>query len=147
MKLKRKGYAYVTVLMIFLVLMIFVATTMTIFNNNNMQSKHQERSIQAYYLARSGVDLGVAALMKQGPGGANDTLLFDQYSSSSKPNQILNQSINLSNGKVDITIHSFVRNSKRWVEVHSIGTLAKSSVIKAVNLQFVVDNPNEQKWE
>jgi type II secretory pathway component PulK len=150
MKAKKNGYAYVTVMMVLSILLIFITMIMALFNSNFLQSKSQEKNIQSYYLARSGIDLGVAALMLKGSGGDNDTLLYKDFSSVSKPNvastPTLNQTLTLGNGIVEIKIHALDISGERWVEVQAIGTLSENNVSKKVILQFLVDNPAQQKW-
>lgn len=148
---RRSGSAYISVLIAFVVIIIFIAAIASLFNSNLLQTTSQERGIQAYYLARSGVDLGVAALLKTGPGGSNDTLLYKEFSTAEKPDlsstTTLTQSITFGNGKADIIIHAISINSQRWVEVQSVGTLTATGTKKTLILQFSVDNPEQQKWK
>lgn len=147
---KRNGAAYISVLIAFLILMIFITAIISLFNANLVQSKHQEKSIKAYYVARSGVDLAVSALTQQGIGGINDTLLYKEFSEDLKPDikstPMLTQTLSLKNGTVDITVKALNIENKRWIEVKSIGTLADTNISKTINLQFLVDNPSQQKW-
>lgn len=147
---KKNGAALVSVMIAFTVIMIFIAAIITLFQNNLLQSKRQENGIQAYYIARSGVDLAVSALTQQGTGGSNDTLLYKQFNKvlnhniSSTPT--LTQTISFDNGSADITVRALDIGSERWIEIKSTGTLAGTNVQKTINLRFVVNNPSIQKW-
>ncbi|WP_425449556.1 hypothetical protein [Dethiothermospora halolimnae] len=148
---KDDGAALITVLIAFMVIMIFLGGTIMLFSNNLVQSKTQERGVEAYYLAISGIDLGVAALLQEGPGGENDTLLYKKYSEYMKPNindtPTLDDTISCDNGKIHITIKAKNIDGKRWIEVHSIGTLKDTSISRSTNLQFLASNPKVQKRE
>lgn len=159
------GAALPTVLMLLVVIMILTASVMMIFGNNLHQSKHQEERIQAYYLALSGIDLGVSALLTKMPHpdplvGGDITLLDDfkwdpsinpdiDNDLSSKPEHIrtgLRDRIEMDNGAVDITIRAINTNGQREVEVHALGSMNDSSVTNSITLVFLADNPLVKRW-
>jgi len=148
---KKDGSALMVVLLSFVVIMIFLGSIIMLFKNNLVQTMTQEKSVQAYYLALSGIDLGVSALLQEGAGGENDTLLYKEFSKDMKPNlnntPTLRHTIDLGDGEVEITIRGMDIDGERWVEVHSIGILKDTSFRRSTNLQFLVSNPSVQKRE
>lgn len=152
MNKNKKGYAYVAVVVTFVIIMIFVTAIASLFSSNLRQTTHQEKSMQAYYIARSGIDLSVAALTKQITADPDNTLLHNEFSEAAKPNISsivpLTDTITFANGKADITISAcLIDTNKRGVNIHSVGTLNGTGEKKEVNFKFVVDNPEEQKWD
>ncbi len=62
-KRNSKGSAIMLVLFVFVFLMITATTVLSIHGNNLRQAKKQEQSMEAYYLAYSGCEIGWEALM------------------------------------------------------------------------------------
>lgn len=143
----RDGAALPIVMLIFLVTMILISSVMMIFGSNLRQAKHQEELIKAHYIALSGIDLAVAALLQEGTGGLKDTLLYKQFGSQlllgSTPT--LQDTIVLANGRVDIKIHA-IDSSGRWVEVRAEGALPSNGAKRVIVLKFLADNPEIQNW-
>lgn len=60
----EKGFSLPLVLVIFAVLTIFLTSSLKISRNNAKQVQNQESNMRAYYVARSGIDIVYAALLK-----------------------------------------------------------------------------------
>ena len=60
----EKGFSLPLVIVIFSVLMIFVTSALKISSNNAKQVQNQESNMRGYYVARSGIDIVYAALLK-----------------------------------------------------------------------------------
>ncbi len=149
-----KGAALATVLMVFVVLIILSISVMTLFGANLKQAKHQELRTQAYYLAMSGIDLGVSALMQE---DADDNTLLDEFlwdsvaypdivlDLSMKP--VLTHEINFGNDTVILTISALNSIGKREVKVHALATLHGSNVSNTLTFIFEAENPLSHRWE
>ncbi len=138
---KKKGAALAFVIIVFAVIMIFAMIVGNIVNNNLVQARAQERDLQVYYLAQSGIDLCLSSLMQQGTGGANDTLLYQKYNPSVTSPQTLSDHLSLPNGSVDLTISASAVNSERWITIQCLATLSGSSTMKTSTLAFQYSNP------
>ena len=66
----------VIVMGIMSIVMIISTFVISLFTNNLKLAKHQELKTQAYYLALSGVDLGMSSLLKL---DAEDNRLLDVF--------------------------------------------------------------------
>lgn len=64
-KRNSKGSAIMLVLFVFVFLMITATTVLSIHGNNLRQAKKQEQSMEAYYLAYSGCEIGWQALLAE----------------------------------------------------------------------------------
>lgn len=146
---RRNGAVLPIVMLTFMVLMILLASVMTLFNNNLRQAKRQEEMVQAHYIALAGIDLAVAALLQEGTiGGPEDTLLYDQFGShrpfSDTP--VLQHTIYLDNDEALIRIRA-IDTGERWVEIRSVGTLSATGATRIITLRFLTDNPEVQQWD
>ena len=147
--LKEKNAAALPmVMMIFVVLMILIASIITIFTSNLRQVKYQEEMIEAHYIALSGIDLAVASLLQEGIGGPTDTLLSNEFHDTIPiaNTPTLTDTISLNNGEVSITIRA-IDDTERWVEVRAVGALTGSSATRTIRLTFLVQNPAMQNWD
>jgi hypothetical protein len=158
---KEKGAALVTVMIIFTVIMIVSASLMTLLTSNLKQSKHQEYKTQAYYLALSGIDLGLSALMQKDAG--NKTLLDDfkwDEATYPPPGGIVNDLaykeahispltdvIHFGSDTVTLTITAINTDGKREVKLQAVGLLYDSNVSYTLTLIIDADNPTTQRWE
>ncbi len=146
---RNDGAALITVMIVLIILSVFIAVISTILMTNLNEAKYQENYVRAYYLAESGTDLCLAALLQEGIGGSNDTLLYKQYSVTAKPNiattPTLTDTMALTGGTVNITVHAITVDGERWVEITSLATLTGTGITKTVTLQFQVSNPLVQK--
>ncbi len=143
------GYIYV--IFAFLMITIFLTCVLGLFQSNLNQAKNQERKVQAYYLSLSGVDIATAALLQPGSGGDDDTLLNKRFSTSAMPvlntSFCLSDSLDLTDGTVDVRVSAFQNNGERWIKVKATGTLTDSGVTKTVSMSFPLSNPDERVWK
>ena len=87
---RRKGSVMVTVLLIFI---LIVALAFVIYQNsmsNLREAKHQEQKLEAYYLARSGLEIGLSALFVE--DSTTSETLFSQFPTTIKEPALLNES-------------------------------------------------------
>lgn len=108
----NKGSALLVVILVMVVISIFILAFISLFGNNLLQTKYQEKNMESYYLSLSGVDLGVAALLKQGVNGTNDTLLYKSFNKSIaiSATPTLNHTLTVDKGQIIITITAFDNN-------------------------------------
>ena len=137
----NKGAALIYVVIVLAVIMIFSALVANYVISNLQQSKYQERVLQAYYLSFSGSDLCLAALLQEGVGGANDTLLYTQFNPSITAPAPLTDTLHLDGGQVDLTISATTRDGERWIVIESEATLNQSGVSQTTFLEFLYSNP------
>ncbi|MDD4680058.1 MAG: hypothetical protein PHP79_04095 [Clostridia bacterium] len=151
---KRNGSALVTVIMLLAVIVILTSSVSVIFANNLRQTRLQEQKVQAYYLALTGIDMTLSALMlEDGPG---NTLLneFKWNPSQSIEDDLANKqhlnqtdTINLDNGTVTVNIRPINTDNRREVEIHSIGRLSNTEITNSLTLILEADNPQVQRWD
>jgi hypothetical protein len=142
---RRSGAALAFVIIVFAVIMVFAMIVGNIVNSNTVQAKAQERDLQVYYLAQSGIDLCFASLLQQGTGGANDTLLYQKFNTTIVSPTPLTDHLVLDNGSVDLTVTAVVVNSERWVSIQAVATLAGTTTTKTSTLLFQYSNPLVRK--
>ncbi|TCT16899.1 hypothetical protein EDC18_101195 [Natranaerovirga pectinivora] len=145
----RDGAVLPIILMTFMVLMILISSVIILFSNNLRQTKRQEEMVKAHYIALSGIELAMAALLQEGIiGGAEDTLLYSQFGShiplANTPE--LEDTLTLDNGEVLIKIRA-IDTGERWVEIRSKGTLVNMDATRIIRLRFLVHNPEVQRWD
>ncbi len=137
---KRQGSAYVFVFIAFLVLSILGSSILFIFNTNLKQAKLQQDSLEAYYLAYSGVEMAYAALLSKKPNG--DLKLKDLDSHELEQNDI-----SYGNGTINILAKkSEHENFENWIEIKSTGTLSRNNLSYTRTLYFDPDNPIDIVW-
>lgn len=146
----RKGSTIVTVTYIMVIIVIMMTSLGAMFSNNLKQATAQEKNMEAYYLALSGIDMGMSALMQENAEG--NTLLSIEYTKEAEPTvadtPVLAQQFSVDVGTIDIQISAYEdAANERWVEVVSIGTLSNGVTSKTSRIKFLASNPEIQKRE
>ena len=142
---KKNGAALAFVIIVLAVLTIFSILVAQIVSGNLKQAKAQELDLQAYYVSVSGSELCLSALLQQGTGGANDTLLFQRFNPSIANPVSMTDHLILDGGVVDLTVSATVLSGERWIVIQSTSTLADSTTTKTTTLEFQYSNPLIQK--
>ena len=142
---KNNGAALAFVIIVLAVVTIFSLIVANLVLGNLTQAKTQERQIQAYYIAQSGTDLCMSALLQQGPGGANDTLLYQKFNPTIASPGTLSDSLVLTGGVVNLTVSATLINGDRWIVIQSVATLDGSSTTGTTTLEFQYSDPLVQK--
>ncbi len=154
-KKSERGSGFVVVVILLAIVAILSTSMALIVQNNLKMAKHQEQSAKAYYLALSGMDLAVAALMqKEDTQTYQDTLYYTYFgpvnplTPSVLPTPApLTQTIpasRLGDGKVDITVsyNDAMESGKRWITVLAASELTDASQTTASTyMRFRLDNP------
>lgn len=150
--LNKKGSALVYVILIFMTVAILGFSVIYMNDTNRIQAKQQEHSMEAYYLAYSGIEMGYAALL------ANSNDLFNQINTgkitrldsvtnSNTKNKDSNGHIIYGSGKIDIKIEKAKSGQyKDWIKITSIGYVQDLKVSKTRVLYINPDDPAEVNW-
>jgi hypothetical protein len=142
---KRNGAALAFVIIVLAVITIFSILVAQLVSGNLKQAKAQELDLQAYYVSVSGSELCFSALLQEGSGGVNDTLLYQKFNPSIANPETLTDHFELDGGTVDLTVSATVLGTERWVVILSTATLADSTTTKTTTLEFQYSNPLIQK--
>jgi len=137
----NKGSAIVYAVMVFLLVSIFAATVVSLFGNNLNQAKHQEYSIEAYYLSYSGVQMAFTSLV------ANENELFDDIKDGTVAS-LSEDDIAFGNGTVDIVVtKSTDANYMGWIKIVSTGTLDLNNISRTRTLYIDPSNQKNVVWK
>lgn len=136
----NNGSILLMVLLIFVILCILTMSIIHINSANTREAVFQIESMQAYYLAYAGIEIGYSALMMD--NGA----LLNEFENGKKNN--IEDHINYpdnNEGKIDIRIKS--SSDKKTITIISIGTHVESGKTKELKMSFPIDSPSLKKWE
>lgn len=141
----KKGLSLVWVILVLLVLTILSTAVFTLFVSNMNIAKMQENSTRAHYIAISGVEVTFAALTQ---GTSSTRLLKTHFDKPiSEPVSDLTDSIDLVEGRADVTVSSYIEDGNRWVKIVSIGSLNDGTIVtKRIEMKFRVEYPEIQLW-
>ena len=150
----RKGLGYIYVIFTFLIITVLLTSVLSIFLGNLKQAKYQERKVQAYYLALSGIDIATAALQQKNSSNptSNQTIMDSLFSTSAMKNAdstiyLEQKNLSLTDGTVYIKISAFDKYGNRWIKVLSTGTLSGSNVSQTVTMCFPINNKSQRIWD
>ncbi len=125
----KKGAALIFVMVALLIISIMISIAASISQANVKQASHQEKGIQAYYIARSGVELAYEVIMKKGLV----TEFLEGHITSLPPEN----GIDFGEGTADVTVTYFEdANNMKKIKITSIGTLNDTDVSRTVSLEF-----------
>ncbi len=139
-KLKnRKGSALVFILIILLIMSLLGTSILSLFSTNLKQAKLQQDSLQAYYLAYTGVEIAYAALL-------DDAAKLKEITNNKK--ELTENNINFGDGKISVKSKlTTMANFDGWVEISSIGTLNKNNLEYKRTMLFDPTNPVDVYWK
>jgi hypothetical protein len=141
---KKKGVALTYVVVIFAVIVILSMAIVGMTYTNLVQAKAQEIEMRAYYLSVSGYDLCLSALLQQGSGGQNDTLLYQYFNPTILTPATMTDTLSLPDGVVHLTVSAYAKDGERWISIQSTGTLNSTGTTKTTKLDFMYANPAVQ---
>lgn len=142
---KKKGVALIYVVLTLAVIMIFSLIVVNLVFSNLQQAKYQERVLQAYYLSLSGTDLCFAALLQEGIGGSQDTLLYANFNPTITAPAPLTDTLVLDSGIVLLDVSAETRDGERWIIIEATANLNNSDVSQTTWFEFLYTNPLIQK--
>lgn len=139
---EERGAALMYVLLMLLVLTIFTGSALTIFSSNLKQAKYQQDSVEAYYIAYSGVEMAFAALMADSKAKTNDLV------ASTDPNfKFSEDDIALGNGTVNIVASkSSDAGFEGWIKITASAVLTRNNQTYVRSMYFNPADPNETVW-
>lgn len=126
----KKGAALMFVVIALLVATLMIASVAYIAQSNVKQANNQEKSIQAYYVARSGAELAYEALRQSGQLGAMNA------GGAAPASVTIN---NIGEGKAKITVAKSGAAPNMKIIITSVGTLNQLSLSKTVVLTVYAD--------
>lgn len=123
----REGFLLVTVLMVFAVFSILFTVMLNVVSTENKQAILARNKIQAYYVARSGIEVTEAAILKLKD---NETKNFDQKLDSLS-GEVVVELIYKTDGDLTVDLSKPVVTLTRVdidsLEIKSIGQVANSN--------------------
>ena len=135
------GGALAFVIIMIMVLSIFVASVLFLFNNNLVQAKKIEDGMEVYYLAYSGVEMSYAALL----ANTNEKMksLTDATVSSLTTNNIV-----FGNGKINTqAVLSTDTGFEDWIKITVVATLDKNGDTDTRIMYFDPNDPTKKVWK
>ena len=127
-KLKDKsGAALIFVMVAILIIFIMISIAASISQTNTKQAGAQEKGIQAYYMARSGVELAYEALQT--------TDLLDKLGNGTFPTPNPEHVV-FEEGSADVTVSISGSGYDRKVLISSVGKLNGSDITRTCKLEF-----------
>jgi hypothetical protein len=135
----KHGSAMAMVVMVFAVLMVIVAAMAFMFSANTDQTMHQEEYSRAYYLANSGVEIGLAALLTDVGTPSTPEYYYERY--ASVLNTPRTHTENLSEGTVTIILSRQMIDGEVWLVIDSTGQLSGGGLSQTLKYRFRADNP------
>lgn len=131
--LNKKGSALVYVMFGLVIILFMISIMVSITLSNTRQASEQETGMQAYYIARSGVESAYEALLTTSP-----SLLTDSGPNSFRSNSalVLTDTLDFENGTADIKVTSNGSGSTQKILIESVGTMKNVNVSRNVSLEF-----------
>ena len=125
----KKGSALVYVMFALLLVFFMISVTVSITMGNTRQASEQETGMQAYYIARSGVEAAYEALLTTTP-----SLLKGPDSFEANVDKVLTDTLTFGDGTAEVKVTSNGSGEKQKIRIESIGTL--KGVSRTVVLEF-----------
>lgn len=133
----EEGSTLVFILITLLVVSVLAASVLFVFNNNLKQTKYIQDQQEAYYLAYSGIEMGLSALLAD--NGEN----IDKLIRETNPEPDLTETdIDFGNGTITlVAIKSDNSNFSGWIKLTSTASLNRNGQTATRTLYFDPDNP------
>lgn len=136
---KRKGAALAWVLIMMVVVGILAISMSAIFTSNLKQTKYQQDSLEAYYLAYSGALVAYEALLAN-----NNQKLYILTGGGNLPSE----EMTFDNGKSTVTaVVSTDTNFENLIKIVSIGKLSRNNFEYTRTMYFDPANPLDILWK
>lgn len=136
---KRKGAALAWVLIMMVVVGILAISMSAIFTSNLKQTKYQQDSLEAYYLAYSGALVAYEALLAN-----NNQKLYILTGGGNLPSE----EMTFDNGKSTVTaVVSTDTNFENLIKIVSTGKLSRNNFEYTRTMYFDPANPLDILWK
>lgn len=125
----RWGFTLILTLIVMVFLSMLFLVSFTLMQNNSKQIRHQDKNLQAYYLARSGTNLAYTALIEKN----NLEVIKDNE---------LTQNIEIDGNNISLRV--WYKDSYIFIEsvAEEYKELSKAKSI----LKFKIEKPEEITW-
>lgn len=127
----NRGNALAFVMFTLLLVFFLVSIVISITQTNTRQASAQERGMQAYYVARSGVELAYETLLTTTPS------LLEAFETDSSL-ALVENGVDFDVGTADIRISSSGSGATQKILIESVGKLKDRDISRTVTLQFYV---------
>jgi competence protein ComGC len=133
----ESGSTLIYILIVLIVVSVLATSVLFVFNNNLKQTKHIQDQQEAYYLAYSGIEMGLSALL------ADDGENIDKLIREVNPEPSLTETdIDFGNGKITlVAVESTDTNFLGWIKLTATATLNRNGQTARQTLYFDPDNP------
>lgn len=136
----KSGAALLWTLLMFFVFLISVPSIILIGRQDISETDWHTNKTESYYVALAGVEIGYAALMQfDTTPGPQYIDRFDASKSSVTHTQVITES-GTTIGTAVITIENVTIDSKRWIQIESIGTVDGSTYSNTSTMRIDPDN-------
>jgi hypothetical protein len=130
--LNNKGAALVWALILIVIVIILSGSMLLVSRQDILETDIHETRLKTYFVALAGTDIGYAALMENSGTKKYIDLFVDNddiTGDESDVNKVVTDNIDIEDngvviGTAVVTLDSVLLDSKRWVRVTSVGTLA-----------------------
>lgn len=143
----KNGVSLIYVVLVLIVMSLLSVAVFTLFSSNFAQSKYQEQSVKAHFIAISGVELALGGLLYSDEDTSSLLVSYFRPTDNAFIAEPLTDRIELANGYVDITISSYMESEEKQIRVEAIGYLNGTSMSKTLVMTFNAKYPQIQKWE
>ena len=139
----KKGSALIYVFVIIIVLSILTTTILSILASNTRQVQYQQDSMEAYYLAYSGVQMAYSALL------ANNNAKMNELTRTTNPVAEQRQTnISFGNGRVTVVAkESTDTGYEGWIIITAAATLSRNNMQYTRIMYFDPSNPIDMVWK
>ena len=135
----RDGAALVFVVIIMMIIGIISMSIATVFNSNLRQTKYQQDSLEAYYLAYSGALVAYEALLDGEPS---------KYYVLTNGGSLSPQNMSFDNGNVTVTaVVSTDKNFEDLIKIVSTSTLTRNNFKYTRTMYFDPANTLDILWK
>ena len=128
----KNGSALVYVMFAMVLVLLMTSIVVTITMGNTRQASEQETGMQAYYIARSGVEAAYEALLNTSP-----SLLTGTDSFKTNVNKVLTDTLDFGDGTAAIKVTSNGSGDLQKVKIESLGTV--KGVERTVVMEFYLN--------
>lgn len=138
----KKGSALIYVFVIIIVLSLLTTTILSILASNTKQAQYQQDSIEAYYLAYSGVQMAYSALL------ANNNAKLTELTRDTNPVSEQRQTaIPYANGTITVVAKKSADTGyENWIIITAVATLTRNNLQYTRSMYFDPDNPINAVW-
>lgn len=146
---RRKGAALIWMLLALTLLMIIMTSMVYIVRQDIFETAKQEERLQTYYIALAGIELTHAALMDTSQKPIN--LKVAAIKLDGNGNTPLTDTIEVKTdgndgniiGSADVSIKRVVIDSKKWIQITSVGQLSGKNTEVTSTMRINEANTNQ----